>query len=186
LLESRGLVLYNSGFAFGQSVRLWRGFAVKIALGCDHAGWQMKEFLKKILEEKGHTWEDFGWPDESACSEQAFIARDVSNAVLSARADRGILSCGTGQLMAMSANKIPGIRCALCNELFTARFARSHNDSNVLAMGGRIVGPELAKEIVHVWLTTPFEGGRHSVRLGKMREIEEQCSASARTDKNRS
>ena len=79
----------------------------------------------------------------------------------------------------MSANKVPGIRCTLCNELFSAHYSRSHNDSNVLAIGGRIVGTELAREIVKTWLNTPFEGGRHSIRLGKVREIEERYAQRA-------
>jgi ribose 5-phosphate isomerase B len=144
---------------------------MKVALGCDHAGYALREVITSLLEQEGHELLDEGtWTDES-CDYPDFADR-VAMRVVSGEAERGIMVCATGVGMAMVANKIPGIRAAVCNDLYTARYSRLHNDANVLALGARVVGSGVAREIVSIWMETPFEGGRHSRRLDKMGEIE--------------
>ncbi len=138
---------------------------MKIAIGSDHGGYELKEFLKPKIKEMGHDLHDVGcFSLESV--DYPTQARAVVNMVREGSAERGILICGTGIGMSIAANRTRGIRAALCHELFTARMSRLHNDSNVLCMGGRVIGPGLALEMVKIWLTTPFEGGRHERRLG--------------------
>jgi ribose 5-phosphate isomerase B len=144
---------------------------VRIALGADHAGFALKEEMLAFLLEEGHEVVDLGtdslepvdYPDVCAAG-----AREVATG----RADRAILIGGSGQGEQIAANKVAGIRAALCNDLFTARLSREHNDANVLTMGGRIVASGLAKEIVRTWLATAFEGGRHVRRLEQIAQIE--------------
>ncbi len=138
---------------------------MKIAIGSDHGGYELKEYLKPFIEEMGHELIDVGCfsRDSVDYPEQA---RAVTVLVKRGEADRGILICGTGIGMSIAANRTAGIRAALCHELFTARMSRLHNDSNVLCMGGRVIGPGLALEMVRLWLVTSFEGGRHKRRLG--------------------
>jgi ribose 5-phosphate isomerase B len=138
---------------------------MKIAIGSDHGGYELKEYLKPFIEEMGHELIDVGCfsRDSVDYPEQA---RAVTVLVKRGEADRGILICGTGIGMSIAANRTSGIRAALCHELFTARMSRLHNDSNVLCMGGRVIGPGLALEMVRLWLVTSFEGGRHKRRLG--------------------
>ncbi len=137
---------------------------MKIAIGSDHGGFALKEYLKPLIFELGHELADVGCFSEESVDypEQA---RAVTGLVKKGEADRGILICGTGIGMSLAANRVPGIRAALCHELFTAEMSRRHNDANVLCMGGRVIGPGLAWEMVKIWLTTPFEGGRHERRL---------------------
>ncbi len=137
---------------------------MKIAIGSDHGGYELKVFLKPFIAEMGHELEDVGCfsRDSVDYPEQAQAVTDL---VLGGRAERGILICGTGIGMSIAANRKRGIRAALCHELFTAKMSRLHNDSNVLCMGGRVIGSELALEMVKIWLTTPFEEGRHKRRL---------------------
>jgi len=144
---------------------------MKIALGSDHAGFELKEEVKRLLAEEGIIFQDFGTfsPDPVDYPD---IALPVAEAVKEGNFDRGVLLCGTGIGVSIAANKVPGIRAALCHDTFTARTSREHNDANVLVLGGRVVGPGLAREIVKTWLNTEFTGGRHARRLQKIAAIE--------------
>jgi ribose 5-phosphate isomerase B len=145
--------------------------SVRIAMGCDHAGFPLKEELKAFLVDEGHVVLDMGTGSAEPVDYPDFCAA-AARAVVDGRADRAILLGGSGQGEQIVANKVHGVRAALCNDLFTARLSREHNDANVLTMGGRIVASSLAKEIVRVWLAAPFEGGRHARRIGRISEIE--------------
>ena len=147
---------------------------MKIALGSDHAGYPLKERIKEFLLEKGHEVLDFGATSEESTHYPLF-AREVSLAVQRGEADRGILVCGTGIGMAITANKFKGVRAALCLNEYMARMSRLHNDANVLCLGDRVLGEELALSIVEVWLSTPFEGGRHQKRIELIADIESTC-----------
>lgn len=141
-----------------------RGDAVKIAIGADHAGFHLKEALRKgILA--GHEVMDLGAHHLNEKDDYPLYAFAVAEAVAEGAAEYGILICGTGIGMSMAASRVPGIRAANCVNAYMARMARAHNDANVLCLGGRIVGTGLAEEIVRVFLSTPFEGGRHARRL---------------------
>jgi ribose 5-phosphate isomerase B len=144
---------------------------MRIAIGADHAGFQLKQHLVRILREAGHEIDDRGTHDEQS-TDYPPICAEVGGEVVAGRAERGIVLGGSGQGEQMAANKVRGVRAALCNDLYTARMSREHNDANVLAMGGRIVAPGLADEIVHLWLATPFAGGRHQRRVDQIAEIE--------------
>ena len=147
---------------------------MKIALGADHAGFRLKDEIKKYLESEGHEVEDFGCHCEDSIDYPDY-AFPVCEKVASGQADRGILICGTGIGMTIAANKVPGIRCALVHDLFSAKATREHNDSNVLAMGERVIGPGLALEIVKVWVNTEFsQGERHQNRIAKIKALEEK------------
>jgi len=141
---------------------------MKTAIGSDHAGFDYKENIKALLNELGHEVRDFGAFSSEPVDYPVFI-RPVAEAVGHGEFDRGIVLGGSGNGEAMVANKVKGVRCALCWNLDTARWAREHNDANVLALGQRTISPELALEIVRVWLSTPFAGGRH---LNRVRLIE--------------
>jgi ribose 5-phosphate isomerase B len=145
---------------------------MKIAIGSDHAGFDLKEVIKNHLQELGHEFKDFGTFDESSVDypDYAFY---VGKAVQSGQYDRGILICGTGIGMSIAANKIPGIRCALCHDVFSAKATRNHNDSNILAMGARVIGNTLALKVLDAWLQAEFEGGRHARRVDKISNIED-------------
>lgn len=144
---------------------------MNIAIGADHAGFLLKEHLKTTLVRLGHSVKDHG-TDSDASTDYPPICMAVGRAVVEGRADRGIVLGGSGQGEQIAANKVPGVRAALCNDLFTARLSREHNDANVLSMGGRIVAFGLADEIVALWLATPFEGGRHQRRLDQIAAAE--------------
>ena len=144
---------------------------MRVSMGCDHAGYPLKEVLKAFLAEEGHEVLDFGTDSEEMVDYPDFCAA-AGRAVVDGRADRGIVLGGSGQGEQLAANKVQGVRAALCNDLHLAELSRRHNDANVLAMGGRIVAPHLAKEIARLWLATPFEGGRHVRRLEQVHEIE--------------
>ncbi len=147
---------------------------MKIAIGSDHAGYRLKLQLLDAIRELGHELDDVGFNGTESVDYPDF-ASEVCNRVISGEADRGILICGTGIGMSIAANKVPGIRCALVHDVFSAKATREHNDSNVLAMGERVVGPGLAQEIVSTWLATDFsEGVRHKGRIGKIKEIEDR------------
>jgi ribose 5-phosphate isomerase B len=146
---------------------------VRIAIGSDHAGFLLKEHLVQTLESLGHTVDDQGTTSEAPVDYPP-ICIGVAQTVAEGRADRGIVLGGSGQGEQISANKVPGIRAALCNELYTARLSRAHNDANVLSMGGRIVAFGLADEILTLWLATPFEGGRHQRRLDQITAAEKR------------
>jgi len=148
---------------------------MKVGIGCDHAGLELKKEITSFLKEMGIDCIDYGTNGPESVDYPDFGER-VSEAVSKGELDRGVLICGTGIGMSIVANKFPGIRASLCNELFTARMSRLHNDANILVIGGRIVGRDLAREIVRVWFSTPFEGGRHENRLDKIRRIELRLS----------
>jgi ribose 5-phosphate isomerase B len=137
-----------------------------IIIGSDHAAYQMKETIKSFLESEGFTVEDAGTLGTESVDYPDFAIK-VATAVSSGKYKRGILMCGTGLGMSMAANRFPGVRAALCNDIFPAVMSRQHNDANVLVLGGRVIGDVLAKEIVKVWIKTAFEGGRHQNRLEK-------------------
>jgi ribose 5-phosphate isomerase B len=144
---------------------------VRIAIGADHAGFLLKEHLKQTLEGLGHAVDDHGTHSEDPVDYPP-ICIGVARAVAEARADRGIVLGGSGQGEQIAANKVAGIRAALCHDLHMARLSRQHNDANVLSMGGRIVAFDLAGLIATLWLDTPFEGGRHQRRIDQISEVE--------------
>ncbi|WNQ11541.1 ribose 5-phosphate isomerase B [Paenibacillus aurantius] len=149
---------------------------MKIVIGADHAGYRLKEEIKTFVAGLGHEVTDMGTQNEESVDYPDF-ASAVCEKVASGEADKGILLCGTGIGMSIAANKIPGIRCALVHDLFSAKATREHNDTNVLAMGERVVGPGIAQEITRLWLETEFsEGPRHQNRVGKVRSLEEKYS----------
>jgi ribose 5-phosphate isomerase B len=148
---------------------------MRIAVGADHAGFLLKEHLRRTLERLGHVVEDFGTDSEAPVDYPPLCAA-VGRAVVGGAADRGIVIGGSGQGEQIAANKVPGVRAALCNDLYTARLSRAHNDANVLAMGGRIVAAGLAEEIVALWLATEFEGGRHARRLQQVADLEREAA----------
>ena len=149
---------------------------MRVAVGSDHAGFALKRVLVEALREAGHEVLDLGTHDEERVDYPPICAA-VGRAVVAGEADRGIVLGGSGQGEQIAANKVRGVRAALCNDLYTARMSRLHNDANVLAMGGRIVAPGLAAEILATWLGTTFEGDRHVARLGQIRAIEEEEAA---------
>jgi len=144
---------------------------VRIAIGSDHRGFALKEALKELLAELGHDWVDFGCQTEEPV-DYPDIARPLAEAVATGEYERGILICGSGVGMSIAANKVKGIRAALCENSFTARLARRHNDANVLCLGSWCIGQGLAEDIVRLFLSEDFEGGRHARRLDKIRAIE--------------
>ena len=144
---------------------------MRIALGADHAGFDLKEALKGWLLEYGHEVQDAGTHSTEPVDYPDYAVQ-VGEAVASGKAERGLLVCGTGVGMAIAANKVPGARAAFCSDLFTARMSREHNDANILTLGARITGRELAQEILALWLATGFAGGRHAPRIEKIRAIE--------------
>lgn len=138
----------------------------RVALAADHAGFPLKELVKEHLEGRGLSAVDLGTDSTESVDYPDFAARLVRS-VLDREADAGILICGTGLGMSMAANRHRGIRAALCHDHFTAAACRRHNDANVLVLGGRVLGSDLAMEVVDTWLDTPFEGGRHGRRVDK-------------------
>ena len=148
---------------------------MKIAIGGDHAGFALKQHLVQTLKELGHEVDDLGTDSEEPVDYPAFCAA-VGRAVAGGEADRGIVLGGSGQGEQMAANKVRGVRAALCNDLYTARLSRQHNDANVLALGGRIVATGLADEILKLWLTTDFEGGRHVRRIQQIADLEQEAA----------
>ena len=146
---------------------------MRIAIGADHAGFLLKEHLKQTLARLGHTVDDRG-TDSEAPVDYPPICVGVAREVAQARADRGIVLGGSGQGEQIAANKVRGVRAALCNDLYTARLSRQHNDANVLSMGGRIVAFDLADLITTLWLETPFEGGRHQRRIDQITEVDKR------------
>ena len=147
-----------------------------IALGADHAGFHLKEALKAWLIEQGYQVVDYGTHSPESVDYPDYAAQ-VAEAVADQKVERGVLVCGTGIGMAITANKVPGVRAALCSDLYTARVSREHNDANVLALGGRLMGPEMALDILRMWLETDFAGGRHSRRGDKIGDLEYRHAA---------
>ena len=144
---------------------------MNIAIGCDHGGYALKLEVLKVLERLGHTYEDFGCHSLESCDYPDFGA-PAAQAVADGRCETGIVICTTGIGISISANKVKGIRCALCGDALSAEMTRRHNDANMLAMGAGIVGPMTAERIVDTFLSTGFEGGRHERRVKRMMEIE--------------
>ena len=145
---------------------------MKIAISSDHGGNNLRHEIVQLLVELGIEYVDFG-PDSDESVDYPDFASPVANGVALGNFDRGILICGTGIGMSIAANKVKGIRCALVHDVFSAKATRQHNDSNILAMGERVIGPGLAREIAATWLNTTFEGGRHERRIGKLMELED-------------
>jgi ribose 5-phosphate isomerase B len=148
---------------------------MRVAIGADHAGYDLKVHLVAELERFGHEVLDLGTHSTESVDYPPICAA-VGRAVVAGDADRGIVLGGSGQGEQIAANKVDGVRAALCNDLYTARLSREHNDANVLSMGGRIVAPGLASEILELWLATPFEGGRHERRVAQITDIEREGS----------
>lgn len=142
-----------------------------LAIGSDHGGYKLKEEIKKMLDEQGLAYRDFG-THSPVSVDYPDIAREVSSAVVSGECEKGILICGTGIGISIAANKIKGVRAALCHDEFSAQMAREHNNANILALGERVTGIGLALNIVNKWLTTDFAGGRHAVRVDKIMNLE--------------
>jgi ribose 5-phosphate isomerase B len=145
---------------------------MRIAVGCDHRGLNLKKQIIGLLAELGHKYEDFGCYDTDSV-DYPDIGGKVAQAVVQGRIDHGILVCSTGIGMSIVANKVPGVRAALCHDTFSAQRSRAHNDANVLCLGGDMVEEGLAREIVKAYLATEFEVGRHARRLEKVRALEE-------------
>lgn len=144
---------------------------MRVAIASDHGGINIREEIKNLMDEMGIQYEDFGCECETSVDYPDY-ALPVAEKVASGEFDRGILICGTGIGMSISANKVKGIRCALVHDVYSAKLTRQHNDSNMIAMGERVIGPGLAREIASTWLSTEFEGGRHANRIGKIAEYE--------------
>ena len=142
-----------------------------IAIACDHAALELKKEIEALLTEMGYEYRDFGTYDTNSCDYPVFGAR-AAHAVASGECEAGIVICGTGIGMSLAANKVKGIRCALCSESYSAKLTRQHNNANMLALGARVIGPEVAKDIVRTFLTTPFDGGRHQRRIDLIADIE--------------
>ena len=142
-----------------------------IALGSDHGGYDLKERIKAYLDSKGLAYRDYGTDSKESCDYPVF-GRAAAEAVASGECDRGIVICTTGIGISITANKVKGIRCALCSDPLSAEMTRRHNDANMLAMGAGIVGGNLAERIVEVFLNTDFEGGRHARRVGLITDME--------------
>ncbi len=142
-----------------------------IALGCDHGGYQLKEAIKKYLDENGIAYKDYGTYSEESVNYAPFAVK-VARAVMSGEAKCGILCCGTGIGISIAANKVKGIRAAVCTNEFCAEMTRRHNDANILCMGGRVIDAETAVKLTKIFLETPFEGGRHAIRIGEIAAIE--------------
>lgn len=143
-----------------------------IAIACDHSALEMKKEIKALLDELGESYRDFGTDTTDSCDYPVFAAR-AAKAVVSGECDKGIVICGTGIGVSLATNKVKGIRCALCSEPYSAELTRRHNNANMLALGARVIGPELAKMIVKTFLSTPFEGGRHQRRVDLITALEE-------------
>lgn len=144
---------------------------MKIAMACDHGGLRLKNVLKADLEANGYEVEDFGTYSEDSCDYPDYAGK-AALAVSNGSCDKGVVVCGTGIGVSITANKVKGIRCALCHDVFSAKATRQHNDANMLAMGQRVIGEGLALEILHAWLSSDYEGGRHDARIKKMMAYE--------------
>jgi len=144
-----------------------------IALAADHGGYELKEAVKQHLDELGLAYVDFG-TNSTASVDYPDMARPACKAVVNGECDKALLFCGTGVGISMAANKVPGIRACCCSDAFSAEFTRRHNDANALCMGGRVVGPGLAIQLVDLFLNTEFEGGRHVNRIAKLTALEQR------------
>lgn len=141
-----------------------------IAIGCDHGGFALKQEVISYLQQNGYEYQDFGTYDMESCDYPAY-GEKVARAVVSGACEKGLLFCGTGVGISLAANRVKGIRAVVCSEPYSAEMSRRHNNANVLCLGGRVVGPGLAEQIVDVWLHTEFEGGRHERRVSLLDSI---------------
>jgi len=146
---------------------------MRISIACDHGGYDLKEDLKAWLAEKGHEVEDFGCQGHDSCDYADFV-EPAARAVAEGTCERGIVICTTGIGASITANKVKGIRCALCSEPLSAEMTRRHNNANVLALGAGMIGPMMARQIVEAFLRFEFEGGRHQRRIDKIAAVEER------------
>lgn len=146
---------------------------MKLALGCDHGGLELKREILAYLEKMGHEVKDFGTYTNESCNYPEYGVK-VAEAVVSGDYEKGIIICGTGQGIALAANKVKGARAVVCSDTFSAEMTRAHNDANILSLGERVVGKGLALKIVETWLNTEFEGGRHAVRVDLIKETEDK------------
>jgi ribose 5-phosphate isomerase B len=145
---------------------------MKVAIGSDHGGFDLKDAVSAAIKELGHEVIDLGVYDRTSVDYPDFAAK-VAEAVVTKTCEQGVLICGTGIGMSIAANKVPGIRAALCNEVFSAQMAREHNDANILCLGARVVGPGVAQEIVRAYFSSNFAGGRHANRVAKLNALDE-------------
>ncbi len=143
-----------------------------IALACDHAGFDLKPAIIAVLDELGMEYKDFGTNSHESVDYPVY-GEKAARAVASGECERGIILCGTGVGIGMAASKVRGIRCVICTDCYSAKLSREHNDANMLALGARVVGPELAKMIARIWLTTAFDGDRHARRVGQIMKLDE-------------
>ena len=144
---------------------------MKIALGCDHGGYGLMQVVKQHLEEKGIAYHDYGTYSEESC-DYPIYGETVAKAVVAGECDLGVIICGTGIGISIAANKVKGVRAALCHNEFTAQMCKEHNNANILAMGARVLEQDMALRILDTFLASEFQGGRHAVRVGKLMEIE--------------
>lgn len=144
---------------------------MKIGIGSDHGGYDLKKYILSHLSENRIEFVDYGTYSKDSVDYPDF-AKKVAEAVIKKEVDYGIVICGTGIGISIAANKIKGIRCALCGDVYSARMSKEHNNANILALGGRVIGPDLALEIVDAWIKAEFQGGRHEKRINKISEIE--------------
>ena len=144
-----------------------------IGLASDHAGFELKQYVKQWLEAKGWEYKDFGTFSSDSCDYPDYASK-AAKAVASGECEKGVVVCGTGIGVSITCNKVDGIRCALCHDVFSAKATRAHNDTNMIAMGQRVIGEGLAVEILNAWLHTDFEGGRHVKRIEKMMALEKE------------
>ncbi|HLR34629.1 MAG TPA: ribose 5-phosphate isomerase B [Tissierellales bacterium] len=147
---------------------------MKIGIASDHGGYELKEDIKEYLKEQGIEYIDYGTKSGDSVDYPDFALK-LSEGVIKKECERGIAICGTGIGISISCNKVPGIRCALCGDTYSARMSMEHNNANILALGGRVVGKDLAMEIVSIWLKSEFQGGRHERRVDKISDIEGKC-----------
>ncbi len=147
---------------------------MKIGLGCDHGGYSLKEEIKKHLESRRINVIDYGTNNSTESVDYPIYGEKVANAVISNEVDYGILCCGTGIGISLAANKVPGIRCAVVSDTFSAKMSKAHNNANMLSLGERVIGKGLALEIVDAWLDTEFEGERHLRRVNMINDIEKK------------
>ena len=146
---------------------------MKIAVACDHGGYRLKNVLMNEMEKQGYEVVDFGTYSEESCYYPDYAAK-AAKAVASGECEKGVVVCGTGIGVSITCNKVDGIRCALVHDVFSAKATRAHNDTNMLAMGQRVIGEGLALEILNAWLHTEYEGGRHDARIQKVMDLERE------------
>lgn len=161
----------------GKALILWEVLNMKVGFGCDHVAVELKEILMEHLKEKGYECVDYGTYDSNVKVNYPEPGLKVAEAVMRGDVEKGVLICGTGIGISLAANKVPGIRAAVCSEPYSAKLTVEHNNANIIAMGARVVGPELAKMIVDEFFGAEFQGGRHAVRVDMISDIEKKYGA---------